>query len=126
MDGQELDSLKQRLESADALDEALARDVAAMLAGRLEGKLSPDEAHSGLMTSAEGALNVVGHVFAGWAVSWDGHASPRRNTKWRCTLKETRGPDDDQIVGIGNAHSMRLALLAAVTHIQAMRAAGYR
>ena len=125
MNEQELNALKDRLESVETLDEALAGQVVAMLADEFKGAIGADEALAGLMQSAESAVQVVGHVHAGWALSLKGHASARDNAKWHCTLKESRGADDDQIVGIGNANTMRLALLAAVTHIRIMRAAGY-
>ncbi len=126
MDSAQLTALKDRLEAAAALDEALAADVVAMIGDGLAGKLDAADALAGLLGSAESALRVIGHLHPGWAVSLDGHASPRDNAKWRCKLSETQGPDDDQIVGIGNAGSMQLAMLSALVHIKTMRAAGYR
>lgn len=125
MDSNALTALRERLESAATLDDALAGDAAAMLSDGFREPIAPEATKTGLLGSAESAIRVVGHAYPGWALSFDGHASPRDNTKWRCTLRETRGPDDDQIVGIGNANSMRLALLAAVAHIKIMHAAGY-
>lgn len=126
MDETALVALKDRLENATALDEALADEAVALLNAGTSAFVDADEAKAGLSGSIESALRVVGQLFAGWAVSFDGHASAHDNVKWRCRLSESRGPDDDQIVGIGNANTMRLALLAAVAHIRQMRLAGYR
>ena len=126
MDEAALAALKARLEEATALDDALAGQAVAMLNASTSGSVDPAEATAGITGSIETALMIVGQLFPGWAVSFDGHASAQKNVKWRCQLSESRGPDDDQIVGIGNANSMRLALLAAVAHIRQMRLAGYR
>lgn len=126
MDEAEFKALHERFEAAEAMDDMLAESAAAMLEGRLEGKLTARDAKAALLSGTDGAVTVIGHAYPGWAVSFDGHASKAPNTVWRCTLKETRGPDDDQLVGIGNAKAMSLALLAAVAHLKMMHVAGYR
>ena len=126
MDEAALKALHETFEAAESFDAAMAEAGAAILADMAGGAVDATEARTMLLEGVDGALAVVGRAFAGWALSFDGHASARKNTMWRCTLRETRGPDDDQIVGIGNARSMRLALLAAVAHIRTMRKAGYR
>ncbi|MBO6636834.1 MAG: hypothetical protein JJ920_02040 [Roseitalea sp.] len=126
MDEPALKALHEGFEAAASFDAAQAQAGAAMLA-EVEGSgIAAADAEAMLMDGVDGALAVTGQAFPGWALSFDGHASTQKNTIWRCTLKETRGQDDDQIVGIGNARSMRLALMAAVAHIQMMRKAGYR
>ena len=122
MDEAALVALKDRLEAADVLDEALAEEAVVMLNASSSGSVDAAEAKGAILGSAESTIRIVGQLFPGWALSFDGHA----NVKWRCRLSESRGPDDDQIVGIGNANSMCLALLAAVAHIRQMRLAGYR
>lgn len=126
MDEAALKALHEDFEAADGFDAAQAEAGAAMLADIDESGIEAADARSMLMDGVDGALAIIGQAFPGWALSFDGHASTQKNTIWRCTLKETRGQDDDQIVGIGNARSMRLALMAAVAHIQMMRKAGYR
>lgn len=126
MNEAELKALHERCEAAEAMDDTLADAAARMLEDRLEGKLTARDAKAALLAGTDGAVNVVGHAYPGWALSFDGHASKAPNTVWRCTLKETRGPDDDQLVGIGNAKAMPLALLAAVAHLKMMHMAGYR
>ena len=126
MDETALAALKDKLEEAATLDDALAEEAVAMLNASTSGSVDPAEAKAGITGSIETALAIVGQLFPGWAVSFDGHASAQANVKWRCQLSESRGPDDDQIVGIGNASSMRLALMAAVAHIRQMRLVGYR
>lgn len=126
MDEAALKGLHEWLEAAESFDEAMAEAGAAMLTEVPGDAIEAAAAKAMLLEGLDGVLAIVGRAFAGWALSFDGHASAHKNTMWRCTLKETRGPDDDQIVGIGNARSMRQALLAAVAHIQKMRKAGYR
>jgi hypothetical protein len=126
MDEAALKALHEGFEAAESFDAAHAEAGAAMLAGIDGSGIDAANARTMLAEGVDGALAVTGQAFPGWALSFDGHASTQKNTIWRCTLKETRGQDDDQIVGIGNARSMRLALMAAVAHIQMMRKAGYR
>lgn len=126
MDEAALVALKDRLEAADVLDEALAEEAVVMLNASSSGSVDAAEAKGAILGSAESTIRIVGQLFPGWALSFDGHASAHTNVKWRCRLSESRGPDDDQIVGIGNANSMCLALLAAVAHIRQMRLVGYR
>lgn len=126
MDEAELKALHGRFEAAEAMDDALADAAVAMLEDRLDGKLGAPDAKAALLGGTDGAVMVTGHAYPGWALSFDGHASKAPNTIWRCTLRETRGPDDDQLVGIGNAKAMSLALLAAVAHLKMMHKAGYR
>ena len=118
MTGQDIRELKDDLEAAPELDQGLA--------GRMSSLLGGGEAVAGrLMQGTDETIHVAGEHFPGWAITFDGYASTRSNSSWKCTLREVRGPDDDQIVGIGTASSMGLALLAAIAHIHAMRARGY-
>ena len=126
MDEAALKALHEQFEAADVFEAIHAEAGGAMLADVADSGIEAAAAQAMLIEGVDGALAVTGQAFPGWALSFDGHASTQKNTIWRCTLKETRGQDDDQIVGIGNARSMRLALLAAVAHIQMMRKAGYR
>jgi hypothetical protein len=126
MDEAALKALHESFEAAESFGATEAEAGAAMLAGIDGSGIEAAAARTVLMEGVDGALAVTAKAFPGWALSFDGHASTQKNTIWRCTLKETRGQDDDQIVGIGNARSMRLALMAAVAHIQMMRKAGYR
>ena len=125
MDTAQLESLREELEAADELGPDLLGKAHQMMAEAIDGKLDDQGIRDALSGSVEHLLTVAGTAFPGWAVSFHGHASAHASVIWRCTLKETRGQDDDQIVGIGNAKSMLMALLGAVTHIQIMRAAGY-
>ena len=118
MNGEDIRSLKDALEQAGHLDAALAARMADLMGGG-------DAMATRLAESLEEAIRVAGDHFPGWAITLDGYASPRPNSSWKCTLREVRGPDDDQIVGIGTAATMRLALMAAIAHIHMMRARGY-
>lgn len=125
MDSGQLEALREKLETAEELGSELADEAHRMMAEAVDGKLDEQGIRDALSGSVEHLLTVAGAAFPGWAVSFDGHASSHASVIWRCTLKETRGQDDDQIVGIGNAKSMLMALLDAIAHIQIMRAAGY-
>lgn len=118
MNGEDIRSLKDDLEQAPHFDMALAQRVAGVMGG-------DETMTSRLAESLEEAIRVAGDHYPGWAITLDGYASPRSNSSWKCTLREVRGPDDDQIVGIGTAASMRLALMAAIVHIHMMKARGY-
>ncbi len=118
MNGEDISSLKDELEQSADFVPALAARISFLLGG--------DDTLSGrLLVSTEEAIRVVGDHYPGWAITLDGYANPRSNSSWKCTFRELRGPDDDQIVGIGTAATMRLALMAAIAHIHLMRVQGY-
>ena len=41
---------------------------------------------------------------------------------WRCSLRESRGSDEDEMIGLGSGAAVGVALVAALLHVAAQKA----
>ena len=66
-------------------------------------------------------LHLIDMCLPGWTIQLTGKAQ-EPDGHWRCSLRETRGSDEVEVIGIGTGRSVDLALLEALLHVAEQRA----
>jgi hypothetical protein len=106
-------NVMQRIKGASALDGALlteasdtVRRVFPLLPALSEPVLEP----------VEEVLHLIDMALPGWSIQLTGKAS-EPDGHWRCSLRETRGSDEIEVVGLGTGHAVALALLEALLDV---------
>jgi hypothetical protein len=114
----EIEALKKRVEAASALDgDLLARTADAV---RRAFPKAP-AALEATLTSVEQVLHLVDTVLPTWTIQLTGKAM-EPDGHWRCSLRETRGSDEDETIGLGTGAAVGVALVAALLHVAAQKA----
>jgi hypothetical protein len=116
----ELGELARRLEAANVVGLDLREAVVKALRESF-----PDAAAAGLVAddiaaSTDAIVTMVVVALPGWHFSIHGRAR-RDPGSWRCSLRRSDVLDDDEIVGLGEARHLNLAVLAAVVRVAAGR-----
>lgn len=115
----EIERLINEVETAAALDRAvLGRTVEAL---RL---VFPNTPSSLAATSdlVDQVLYLVGTVLPTWTIQLTGKAMVQ-DGHWRCSLRETRGSDEDEMIGLGSGAAVGVALVAALLRVTLAKAA---
>ncbi len=113
----ELNSLKERIDGARVLGEALLRKSANALAGVFpHGSVDPQS----LSEPTEGVLHLIDRCLPGWDIVLHGQAT-EPNGHWNCILRESASSDDDAVVGTGQAPTVALAALEALLTVAAAK-----
>lgn len=71
----------------------------------------------------EEVLHLVDRALPGWSIQLNGKAT-EPNGHWRCSLRETRGSDDIEVVGLGTSPVVALALLEALLDVASQKMPG--
>jgi hypothetical protein len=103
----------QRVKGAPALDGTLL--VEASDAVRRVFPSLPALSQPVLEPVAE-VLHLIDMALPGWSIQLTGKAS-EPDGHWRCSLRETRGSDEIEIVGLGTGPAVSLALLEALLDV---------
>ncbi|MEI2687249.1 MAG: hypothetical protein V9G14_14220 [Cypionkella sp.] len=106
-------NVMQRIKSASALDGALLAEAADVV--RRVFPLVPALPQLAL-EPVEEVLHLVDLALPGWSIQLTGKAM-EADGHWRCSLRETRGSDEIEIVGLGTGPVVALALLEALLHV---------
>jgi hypothetical protein len=114
----DLEKLAKRVEAAGSADPDLSANVASALREWFPSAASAGPIPDDIATSTDAIVAQVIAVLPGWHFSIHGRARITSGA-WRCTLRRSDVRDDDEAIGIGEAQSINLAILAAV-----LRAAG--
>lgn len=106
-------SVMTRIKGASALDretlaaaEIVVRRVFPTLPAPSKVALEP----------VEEVLHLVDLALPGWTIQLTGKAR-EPDGHWRCSLRETRGSDEDEVVGVGTGPAVALALLEALLDV---------
>lgn len=67
-------------------------------------------------------LHMVDVCLPGWTIQLTGKAS-EPDGHWRCSLRETRGSDEVEVIGLGMGRIVEVALLEALLHVAEQKAA---
>lgn len=115
----ELNDLILKLESAQPFGH---RDKAVVV-DALDG-LFPDaaiwpEARAETTESADVALHVVEKTFPNWEIKLTGKANSAHGD-WVCTLRNSGGRDNDEVIGIGKSPVLAHAIYAACLKLAAL------
>ena len=112
----EIRSLREQVQGASALSVAQF-DRAAVLVRRVFAQM-PEPKQGDLVGQL---LHAVDVCLPGWTIQLTGKAS-EPDGHWRCSLRETRGSDEIEVIGIGVGRVVELALLAALLHVAEQKA----
>jgi hypothetical protein len=102
-------NVMQRVKGAPALDGALLAEASDAV--RRVFPLLPALSQPVLEPVAE-VLHLIDVSLPGWSIQLTGKAS-EPDGHWRCSLRETRGSDEIEVVGLGTGPAVALALLEA-------------
>lgn len=103
----------QRVKGAAALDEALLAQAVAAARQAFPSLAAPSQPGLELV---ETVLHLIDTALPGWSIQLTGKAT-EPDGHWRCSLRETRGSDEIEIVGIGTGPAVALALLEALLDV---------
>jgi len=109
-----------RIKGAQALDAALLQDAAAAV--RRVFTTIPVLTTVAL-EPVEEVLHLIDLCLPGWSIQLTGKAM-EPDGHWRCSLRETRGSDEIEIVGLGTGPVVALALLEALLNVAEQKAGG--
>jgi hypothetical protein len=103
----------QRVRSAASLDDALLADAADAVR-----RVFPAVPALSTPTTEplEQVLHMVDLALPGWSIQLTGKAI-EPDGRWRCSVRETRGSDEIEIVGLGTGPVVALALLEALLDV---------
>jgi hypothetical protein len=110
----------ERVKGAAALDSALLAEAAAAVRSVFPAVPALDTSES---EPVEAVLHMVDLALPGWSIQLTGKAM-EPNGHWRCSLRETRGSDEIDVVGLGTGAVVALALLEALLSVAEQRAKG--
>lgn len=117
MSKSEIRSLREQVQGAPALSVAQV-DQAAVLVRRVFP----------MMPEPKGATDLVGQLLhgidlclPGWTIQLTGKAQ-EPDGHWRCSLRETRGSDEVEVIGLGTGSVVEVALLEALLHVAEQKA----
>lgn len=110
-------NLKKRLKDTSTLESGLLVEAAALL--RRTFPSIPYLTKSTIEPVAE-VLRLTNMALPGWSIQLTGKAV-EPDGHWRCSLRETRGSDEIEIVGVGTGPVVALALLEALLDVALQR-----
>ena len=106
-------NVKQRLKGATALDGALLIEAASIVRQVFP---SVPVLTQPVLEPVEEVLHLVDVALPGWSIQLTGKAM-EPDGRWRCSVRETRGSDEIEIVGLGTGPVVALALLEALLDV---------
>ena len=109
----DIQNVMTRIKGASALDVALLVDAAAAVRRVFPSVPVLSEA---TLEPVEEVLHLIDLCLPGWSIQLTGKAM-EPNGHWRCSLRETRGSDEIEIVGLGVGPVVALALLEALLSV---------
>jgi hypothetical protein len=118
MQEKDLEELATRVEAASSADPDLRATVTEALRTSFPSMASAGKVPDDVATSTDAILAQVIAALPGWHLSIHGRARTSAGS-WRCTLRRSDVRDDDEAIGVGEAHSLNLAILAAVLRVAA-------
>jgi hypothetical protein len=106
-------NMMTRIKGATALDGALLIDAAEVVRRVFPSVPALSEP---TLEPVEAALHLIDLCLPGWSIQLTGKAM-EPNGHWRCSLRETRGSDEIDLVGLGSGPVVALALLEALLNV---------
>ena len=118
MSKSEIRSLRERVQGASALTEGQF-EQAAVLVRRVFAKMPEPAGQADVVGQL---LHAVDLCLPGWTIQLTGKAT-EPDGHWRCSLRETRGSDEIEGIGLGAGPKVELALVLALLDVAEDRAA---
>lgn len=116
----EIGRLIDEVESAARLDRTLLTRSTELLRLAFPGVPLPLETTSEDLV--EQVLHLVDTLLPTWTIQLIGKAM-EPDGHWRCSLRETRGSDEDEMIGLGSGAVVGLALIAALLRVALAKSA---
>jgi hypothetical protein len=110
-------NLTKRLKDTSTLESGLLVEAASLL--RRTFPSIPDLTKPTMEPVAE-VLHLTDMALPGWSIQLTGKAA-EPDGHWRCSLRETRGSDEIEIVGVGTGPVVALAVLEALLDVALQR-----
>lgn len=110
-------NVMQRVKGAAALDQDLLADAAKVVRRVFPAVSGPQK---GGAEPVEDVLHLIDLALPSWSINLTGKAS-EPDGHWRCSLRETRGSDEIEVVGLGSGPVVALALLEALLSVVEQR-----
>ncbi len=115
-----LKGLMEKIENAERLDPELEEAVLDGMNAAFPGKAVWAAHQPSPLEATDEVLRLVDTVLPNWSISLTGLAN-ETDGRWTCTLRETGVLDNDEIIGVGKAPSISLAIIAATLKIAILR-----
>lgn len=115
----DIEHLIGEVEAAASLDPALLTRTAEVLRLVFPNTPFSTEATSDVV---EQVLHLVDTVLPTWTIQLTGKAM-EPDGHWRCSLRESRGRDEDEVIGLGSGAVAGLALVAALLRVALAKSA---
>lgn len=112
--------LMEKIENADRLDPELEEVVLDGMNAAFPGKAVWAAHQASPLEATDEVLRLVDTVLPNWSISLTGHTN-NEDGRWTCTLRETGVLDNDEMIGVGKAPSISLAIIAATLKIAILR-----
>jgi len=115
-----IESLLKQIENAETLEgDVLATAAVAVREVFPDAPLHPEV----LAEPVEAVLHLVDRCLPNWTIQLTGKAN-EPDGHWRCSLRKSRGLDEDEVIGVGSAPTVTLALLTALLRVAEMKSPG--
>jgi hypothetical protein len=124
MDHDQMHAIAEKIEMASTIDPELASQVWEGIKSAFPDESRSMEPEACLIESTDSVLELIAAMIPGWEISLRGFAR-EPDGHWICTLRESTASDDDEVIGIGTAPALPLAMLLALLRIAALRLRGY-
>jgi hypothetical protein len=111
-------NVTQRLKRASTLDKELLVEAAAVLRRTFPAVPVLTEL---VLEPVEEVLHLIDMALPGWSIQLTGKAM-QPDGHWRCSVRETRGSDEIEIVGLGTGPVVALAMLEALLDVALQKA----
>lgn len=115
----ELNDLTQKLESPQPLGHRDKAAVVDAIDGCFPGRSIWPETRAERVGSTDVALHIVEKAFPNWEIKLTGKADATHGD-WICTLRESAGRDNDEVIGIGRSPILAHAIFAACLKLAAL------
>lgn len=112
--------LATRVETAVDIDLELRSVVLHGLRAAFPNEAAAGHIHAQMDMTSDGLVELVILALPGWHFNIHGRARHSPGS-WSCSLRRSDVLDDDEILGTGEARSLRQAVLAAVIRVAAWR-----
>lgn len=114
----EREELAKKVEAASNAVLDLTATVAKALRASFPDAAAAGQIPDNIATSTDAVVALVNAALPGWYLSIHGRARTAAGA-WRCSLRRSDVRDDDEMLGVGEAHTLTLAMLAAVLRVAA-------
>ena len=122
MNRDQMQAFADRIEGATALELDLA--VATLEGLRAALPRATPDLRPGVVELTDAALHLVICTLPNWSVALSGTAH-EPDGRWTCTLRPSGARDDEEVIGIGRAPTVPLALIVALLRVVTIQAKGY-